>query len=155
MHGNTTHGYTSGGKKHPLYLRWRAMMTRCYNSSWHGYAWYGGKGIKVAKEWHSFEGFLSDMGSAFFEGAVLDRRDSSKDYCKENCRWITKRENAKRASNHFTAEQLSAMAGMLAEGKTQTEVAAAFGVRQGTISNAMKRWRLYGPEAGRLDSGVH
>lgn len=67
-----------------------------------GYERYGGKGIKVCQEWlDSFEKFLEDMGERPL-GKTLDRKDSSKGYFKENCRWSTPNEQARnRKSNVF------------------------------------------------------
>jgi len=92
---NTTHGMT--GTR--VYAIWCGMHTRCYNKRSTGYLYYGGSGIRVCPEWHTFEKFLEDMGEppSGAEGIInrieLDRIDSGKDYAKENCRWVTKLTN--------------------------------------------------------------
>jgi hypothetical protein len=90
---NTKHGLRS----HPIYYIWRAMCTRCYNPLARQYPWYGGKGIKVCERWHTFENFVSDMPN-YEVGLTLDRIDPSKDYCKENCQWLTKSANSSKGS---------------------------------------------------------
>jgi hypothetical protein len=73
------------------------MKRRCYDKSRDAYPWYGGKGIKVATEWHDFMKFKEDMFEEYKKHVeshgekqtTLDRLDSAKDYSKENCRWAT------------------------------------------------------------------
>jgi hypothetical protein len=56
-----------------------------------GYERYGGVGISYPQEWKTFDGFLSDMGICP-PGLTLDRKDGSKNYSAENCRWATRKE---------------------------------------------------------------
>lgn len=87
-------------RTHPLYNTWRGMRERCYNKHHISYNYYGGKGISVCKRWQKFSIFLSDMGDRP-EGTTLDRIDGGKDYCRENCKWSTKREQMRNTkSNH-------------------------------------------------------
>ena len=74
---------------------WRGMWKRCggLSGKLKGSAKYKGV-IFVAEEWRSFENFISDMGLAP-EGFTLDRLDNSKNYCKSNCRWATRKEQTR------------------------------------------------------------
>jgi len=72
------------------------MKTRCYNPNHRAYRWYGAKGIKVCDKWQTFDGFVIDMSAGYLPGLSIDRIDPTKDYTKENCRWLTKNENSKR-----------------------------------------------------------
>lgn len=72
---------------------WRAMIQRCTNPTNNRYYCYGGRGISVCDRWlESFKNFLDDMGERP-KGMQLDRIDTNGNYTKENCRWVTVREN--------------------------------------------------------------
>lgn len=98
---NKTHGMANSwktGYASRAYGIWQAMKDRCTNknrSDWHC---YGGKGITVCEEWtSSFEAFYRDMGEPP-PGLTLDRKDTSKGYSKENCRWATRAEQSRNVS---------------------------------------------------------
>lgn len=84
----TTHNHS----RSRTYRSWQAMHNRCYNRKYSDYHNYGGRGIAVCPRWDKFENFLEDMGERP-KGLDLDRTDNSGNYCKENCRWVTKAEN--------------------------------------------------------------
>lgn len=46
-----------GKRKTRLYSIWNNMINRCYCESHEAYPNYGGRGIGVCTEWHSFLGF--------------------------------------------------------------------------------------------------
>lgn len=98
-----THGMTRvGGWKgriSPTYLSWQRMKGRCLNPNDVAYARYGGRGIVVCDRWMSFENFLADMGERP-GGLQLDRIDNDGPYCADNCRWVTKQENARNRSSN-------------------------------------------------------
>lgn len=81
-----------------LYMTFMGMKNRCNCPTAGGYKHYGGKGIKV--EWKTYKEFKDDMYESYLEHfkkygrkqTSLDRIDSDKNYCKENCRWATWRE---------------------------------------------------------------
>ena len=94
----TTHGMSDS----PLYNRWASMKKRCYDKSYHAYHRYGGRGISVCEEWiNDFQAFHDDMFDTFFEGSQLDRENNDGNYCKENCRWVTPKENSNNRSTYF------------------------------------------------------
>lgn len=102
-----------------LHKSWDAMLNRCYNKKRQFYYLYGGRGINVCDEWNSRTGNVKAF-SNFYDWAIsvgyeditlpngkakytLDRIDPDGDYCPENCRFITNKEqqNNKRADKLF------------------------------------------------------
>jgi hypothetical protein len=76
----------------PTHNTWRAMIQRCRTPSNNRYYCYGARGITVCERWLQFENFLEDMGERP-QGMQLDRIDTDGDYSKDNCRWVTAKEN--------------------------------------------------------------
>jgi hypothetical protein len=91
---NVTHGMS--GK--PVYYVWQMMRDRCSNPNNEKFNIYGGKGIKVCKDWMTFEGFWKDMEEGYGPGMTIDRICSNKGYCKENCQWLIRSENSAKTS---------------------------------------------------------
>src|SRR4051794_25067776 len=81
--------------KDPGYNAWRSMRQRCNNPRRTYYSNYGGRGIKVCEAWDSYEQFIADMGPHPGPGWTLDRKDGDKDYTPDNCRWATRKTQAR------------------------------------------------------------
>lgn len=98
--GLSTHGET----KTRLHRIWCAMRERCESASHMHYENYGGRGISVCEEWnHDFVAFRDwAMSHGYQDGLTIDRIDVDGDYCPENCRWasVKEQQNNKR-SNHI------------------------------------------------------
>lgn len=82
----------------PTYSSWTHLRNRCHNSNHHAYSKYGGKGIRVCARWNKFENFLADMGERP-KGTSIDRLDNDKNYCPENCRWATRKQQQMNRKN--------------------------------------------------------
>ena len=79
-----------------LYLIWHSMIERCENAKSISYKNYGGRGISVCEEWHDFERFANwANGSGYSENLTIDRLDNDKNYCPENCKWSTMKEQGR------------------------------------------------------------
>jgi len=93
-----------------LYRIWKAIHTRCYNSKFPGYKYYGGRGITVCDEWKSsfipFKEWAEANG--YSDNLTIDRIDVNKEYSPDNCRWATMKEQNKnkRAPNGFKIKEI-------------------------------------------------
>jgi len=110
----------------PAYTSWQMMRQRCENPKDDGYALYGGRGISVDPSWSTFEGFWRDMGSTWVKGLSIDREDTNGNYCKDNCRWATPKQQAR---NRRTKRTIETPLGPMAV----VEAAEAYGISQFTI----------------------
>jgi len=103
-----THGaWAVDDKFNSEYRSWQAMRSRCNCKGNTHYARYGGRGITYDPSWNSFEKFLEDMGPKENPKLELERINNDKNYCKENCRWATRKEQTrnrggKRATRLYT-----------------------------------------------------
>lgn len=140
---NLIHGHASTYDPSPTYITWNQMMDRCYNVNNKDYPNYGGRGIVVSDEWAEFSTFLNDMGERP-QDKTLDRIDNSGNYCKDNCRWATREEQARNRSTTYLTLEIAAQIVLSHKGnRTYSEVAKLFNttrqqVRHICLGNAWK-----------------
>jgi len=107
------------------------MRSRCNNPRRNVYTTYGGRGIAITPHWDRFENFLADMGVRP-EGTSLDRIDPNIGYSKDNCRWVTQKEQCRNKRNNrvLTYRGLS---------QTVTEWAEHIGIKDSTLRGRLTR----------------
>jgi hypothetical protein len=142
-------------RDHPLYAAFAGMKDRCYNHRHRSYHRYGGRGITVCDRWlvrgQGFWNFIEDMGNRP-NGCSLDRIDNDGNYCPENCKWSTRKEQTSNADlatgeRHGSAKMTTAKARrakqLIADGVKLKEIAAELGVARQTISDIKfeRTWR--------------
>lgn len=103
------------------------MIARCHNPKNKRFKDYGAIGIEVCNEWRQdFKRFIEDMGKCP-DGFQIDRIDNAKGYFKENCRWVSPKENM--ANRSIT--MIYTVKGQ--KFKSANDAAKAFGVTSATI----------------------
>lgn len=148
---------THGMKHTKIYKVWLQMKHRCNctESDYGHWKNYGGRGIKVCKEWDN--DFMSFYNWAIENGwndenlyksgrnkLTIDRIDNDGDYCPENCRIISHRQQQYNKRTTVLVEY---------EGKVYNydELSVLLGIPKTTLVSRVKRnW-----EKQRLDEPYH
>jgi len=125
--GRFKHGYSRTTEHNA----WKSMKARCYNKNYDHYKDYGGRGIIVCDRWlRSFENFISDMGEKPTSQHSVDRIDNNGNYEPVNCRWATRKEQARNKRSTIKITHNGAI-------KTISELATEHGLKYETL-----RWRI-------------
>lgn len=134
---NTTHGMSW---KHPLYGRWTRMHRRCKDPKSKSYPDYGGRGIRVCDEWHSYKHFYEwAMNNGFDEKLEIDRIDNNGDYKPDNCRFVPRIVNARNKRNtKLNTHLVHEMRSIYKSGGTIASISLNTGIKQCTVFDAVK-----------------
>lgn len=98
-----THGDSSkNSPNYRLYNIWCGMKKRCLYPGHSYYHRYGGRGIKICDEWLGSNGYMNfkewALSNGYKDNLTIERKDYDKNYCPENCCWITMLEQHKNTS---------------------------------------------------------
>jgi hypothetical protein len=125
---NLIHGLS----KTRLYNTWKNMISRCENRKDKHYNNYGGRGIRVCKEWHDVTVFCNwATKNGYKENLTIDRISNNGNYEPSNCQWITiKEQESNRLDNKFIEYQ--------GERLTYTEWSRRLGGSDSLVHNRIK-----------------
>lgn len=91
---HTKHGDGNPGEgNYRLYRIWLGMKDRCEQPTNPNHKRWGARGIKIL--WESYEAFRNDMLPTYTPGLTIERKDNDGNYCKENCVWIPRGDQAR------------------------------------------------------------
>lgn len=88
----------------PLFNVWRGMISRCTNQSDKRYSRYGGRGISVCARWLDVNNFITDMQAGYKPHLQIDRVDNNGNYCPENCRWASSKQQTRNYGRNIVLE---------------------------------------------------
>lgn len=98
-HGDKPRKPTSSSNRR-LHAIWVSMRERCRNKTSRNYRFYGAKGITVCQEWQDYIVFREwALSNGYAPNLTIDRIKTNGPYEPDNCRWVTRADNARFKSN--------------------------------------------------------
>jgi hypothetical protein len=125
------------------YATWTMVRQRCLNKRCKDYPRYGGRGIKIARKWDSFETFLEDLGPRP-RGYSLVRRNADASFTPNSCAWEPRAEQQRRRSNNaLTEKDVARIRAKYKAGVRRADLARQFGVSLSHICYIIegRRWK--------------
>lgn len=84
-----------------LYGVWHRIIQCCTDKNYQAYPNYGGRGIKICRQWREFAKFREWAVSAGYRvGLTIDRINNNKGYSPANCRWVSPAEQNRNKRNN-------------------------------------------------------
>ena len=121
-----------GKWKSPIYFIWQSMKARCLNKNNKSYSRYGFRGIKICERWMEFEHFYADIGDPP-DGMTLERKDNDGPYAPWNCRWATRKEQARNTRQ-------AVFATVYGETRCLSEWCEHFGLKRSTVDMRINKY---------------
>ena len=139
----TKHGDSNKKSKYKnLFGIWARMRDRCNRKTNEDYKYYGGKGIIVESIWDDYLEFKKWSLLNGYEpnkNLQIDRIDGNKNYCPENCRWVSPTINQRnRDCVILNTEKANEIRVLLAKDINISEIANMYGVHPDTIKDIKK-----------------
>ncbi|OLS02902.1 hypothetical protein [Tissierella creatinophila] len=96
--------YKHGMSNTKIYDVWQSMKGRCYRETCKDYPNYGGRGIKIDKNWlGDFMVFYNwAISEGYKEGLTIDRINPNGNYEPGNCKWLPNEKQALNRRNTIT-----------------------------------------------------
>lgn len=117
-----------------LYSIYKSMRHRCLDKNHKCYRNYGERGIMICDSWLGEDGFknfvLWAKANGYKDTLTIDRIDFNGNYCPNNCRWVSAKENAnnKRDNRYIECN---------GEVKTLSQWADCCGIRQSELKRRL------------------
>jgi len=114
--------------------RWKNMHQRCYNKKSPDFPRYGLRGIEVGG-WANLAEFMEwSIQNGFRINLTLERKDNSGPYSPENCKWATRKEQARN-------RRTNTLVTLNGQTKTMAEWIELSGLKSSTVH---QRYHAYG-----------
>ncbi len=133
-----THGHTINDKHTTEYGAWNTMKDRCHNRRSRSWKNYGGRGIRVCREWrNSFDAFFSHIGPKPSPELSVDRIDNNDGYRPGNVRWATAIQQARNSRRKRKVVKY--------KGKSATieEWALGLGLTRSGLADRLRTWTIH------------
>jgi hypothetical protein len=128
--------FLHGQSRKRIHNIWSNIDQRCNNSNNKSYRLYGAAGITLCESWNEFINFLDwSTINGYQETLTIDRKDNSKGYSPDNCRWVSmESQQRNRTNNRYLT--INGETKMLCEWSEET------GIHHTTILTRIKRgWK--------------
>lgn len=122
--------------KSRLYRIWKGMLARTIYPSQEAYKNYGGRGITVCDEWaNDFYKFKDwALNNGYNDTLSIDRIDVNGNYCPDNCKWATRKEQSNNQRSNIVLEYNG-------EKHTAAQWADIMGISHSTVYKRIYRHR--------------